>query len=225
MKNRWNYIALGLLILLALALRLYRLDAQDIWGDEAFSIFLSQQPLNIVVAGASDTHPPLYPFLLFAWLHHVGASAFTTRALSALIGTMAIPLIFVFARRLIAPTRVVWFAALFTAISPLLIYYSQETRMYELVTVLALASSYWGLRFVTHLQGSNVPPLLHRAPAPLHYFVTTALALYTHYSAFFVLAAQNVFALARLRHDRAALLRWIAIQGALVLAYVPWIIA
>ncbi|MCI0476048.1 MAG: hypothetical protein L0Y55_07355, partial [Anaerolineales bacterium] len=33
------------------------------------------------------------------------------------------------------------------------------------------------------------------------------------------------FALARLRHDRAALLRWIAIQGALVLAYVPWIIA
>ncbi|MBM3127895.1 MAG: hypothetical protein FJ009_04575 [Chloroflexi bacterium] len=231
MKNRLANHALGLLILLALALRLYRLDAQDIWGDEAFSIFLSQQPLNVVIAGASDTHPPLYPLLLFVWLQLVGASAFATRALSALIGTLAIPLILVFARRLRAPTRVVWFAALFTAISPLLIYYSQETRMYELVAVLSLASSYFSLRFTIYeqgrrgarAQGRTISPLLPCSSAPLHYFVTTALALYTHYSAFFIVAAQNLFALTRLR-DRAALLRWFTLQSALAFAYIPWIV-
>ncbi|MEW5720180.1 MAG: hypothetical protein AB1817_16255, partial [Chloroflexota bacterium] len=228
--------------------RLYRLDAQDIWGDEAFSIFLSQQPLSVVVAGASDTHPPFYPLLLFFWLQLGGApstssGAFATRALSALIGALAVPLIFVFARRLTvrldahgesARPRVAWFAALFAAISPLLIYYSQETRMYELVAVLALASVYFSLKLVVHLQGSrgageqrgNPSPLRPCSPAPLLcYFAATLLAMYTHYSAFFVLAAQNIFAFARLSKNRAALLRWIAVQIALAIAYIPWIAA
>ncbi len=214
MKNRWNNLALGALLLLAFALRVYRLDAQDIWGDEAFSIFLSQQPLSVVVAGASDTHPPFYPFLLFIWLPLTGSSAFATRALSALIGALAVPLMFVFARRLSAPPRAVWLAALLTAISPLLIYYSQETRMYELVAVLALASSYFAARWWT----------TPRARTYGAYFLATVLALYTHYSAFFVVAAQNLLALTRWR-ARAAFVRWCAAQGALVLAYVPWIIA
>jgi mannosyltransferase len=214
MTSRWNRVALGALLLLAFALRVYRLDAQDIWGDEAFSIFLSQQPLSVVVAGASDTHPPFYPFLLFIWLQLTGSSAFATRALSALIGALAIPLMFVFARRLSAPPRAVWLAALLTAISPLLIYYSQETRMYELVAVLALASSYFAARWWT----------TPRALTYGAYFLSTVLALYTHYSAFFVVAAQNLLALTRWR-ARAAFVRWCAAQGALVLAYVPWIIA
>ncbi|MBI3536110.1 MAG: hypothetical protein HY070_00880 [Chloroflexi bacterium] len=53
--------ALGALILIAFALRFYRLTAQDIWGDEAFSIFLSSQPLAQVIAGGADTHPPFPP--------------------------------------------------------------------------------------------------------------------------------------------------------------------
>ena len=233
MGGRWKNPALGLLILIAFALRVYRLSAQDIWGDEAFSIFLSQQPLNVVIAGASDTHPPLYPFLLFLWFEIGGASAFATRALSALIGTLAVPLIFVFAQGERARPRVAWLAAIFAAISPLLIYYSQEMRMYELVAVLALASSFCALKFITSLQGgkgtkeqgSHASPLRRRAPVPLPAFVATAaLAMYTHYSAFFVLAAQNLFALTRLSHNRAALIRWLMVQIMLALAYIPWIV-
>jgi hypothetical protein len=234
MKVRWKNIALGLLILAAFALRVYRLGAQDIWGDEAFSIFLSQQPLNVVIAGASDTHPPFYPFLLFVWLKLAGASATATRALSALVGTLAVPLIFVFARRLTvrldapgesARPRVAWFAAMFAAISPLLIYYSQETRMYELVAVLALASSYFALKLVAHQQGSKGAREQRRILAPLLAFAaTTALAMYTHYSAFFVIAAHNFFALLRLYHNRVALIRWLALEIALAFAYIPWIV-
>ncbi len=204
------------LILVATALRLFRLAAQDIWGDEAFSIFLSQQPLATVVAGAADTHPPFYPFLLFLWLTVAGSSAFATRALSALIGILAVPLIFALARRLATAPRVAWFAAILATVSPLLIYYSQETRMYELVAVLALASTYFATRIV-------------KPAAPLGrysvYFVVTTLALYTHYSAFFTLSAQNVFAFTRLRKDRATLARWLVVQAALGVAYVPWIFA
>lgn len=213
-KDRWGNRALAALLFLALALRVYRLDAQDIWGDEAFSISLSQQPLHVVVAGASDTHPPFYPFLLWGWLQLVGSSAFATRALSALIGTLVVPLMFVLAKRIAVPRRVVWFAALFATISPLLIYYSQETRMYELVALLALASTYFAIRVLE----------TRRAQLDAAYWFVSTLAIYTHYSAFFVLVAQNLFALVMLRRNRAAFARWFGLQLALILAYVPWIL-
>src|SRR5512135_727778 len=101
--GQWACIGLLGFILLATGLRLYRLDAQDIWGDEAFSISLSLRPLPEVVAGAADTHPPLYPALLFCWLTLAGKTAFATRALSALTGVLVIPFIFVFARRIAPP--------------------------------------------------------------------------------------------------------------------------
>ncbi len=213
--KRIEWIALLGLILLAAALRFYRLQAQDIWGDEAFSIFLSQQPLSHVIAGGADTHPPLYPVLLFVWLRLFGSTAFATRSLSVLIGTLAVPLIFVFAKRLVPDRpRVKWFAALLATVSPLLIYYSQETRMYELVAVLALASMYLMLRV------TDQPSARTRGA----YFIATLLAMYTHYSAFFVIAAQDIFALFHRRKDRAALLHWITLQVVLAIAYVPWII-
>lgn len=210
------------LILVAFALRVYRLDTQDLWGDEAFSIFLSQMPLDQVIAGAADTHPPLYPFLLFVWLRLFGSTVFAIRALSAIVGVLIVPLLFALAKRTTASTRVAWFSAILATVSPLLIYYSQETRMYELVTLLALASTY----FCLHMLGSTSDtPQLSRPSNFLSYFIATALAIYTHYSAFYIIAAQNVFALIQLRKNRAALARWIALQAALVAAYVPWVLA
>jgi len=220
--NRWQIIALFLLILIATAIRLYRLNSQDIWGDEAFSISLSQQSINVVVAGAADTHPPFYPLLLFFWLKLVGSSAFATRALSALIGILSVPLIFVLAKRLTARPRVPWFAALLATISPLMIYYSQETRMYELVAVMSLWSVYLMLTPADRWDVGKRLFVLNRQT--IFYLAITLLALYTHYSAFFILAAENVFALIRFRQDRKALMRWIGVQVLLVVAYIPWII-
>ena len=39
--SRWSRLGLLLVVLLAFALRLSAIDRQDIWGDEAFSIWLS----------------------------------------------------------------------------------------------------------------------------------------------------------------------------------------
>lgn len=208
------------LFLLAFALRLYRLGAQDIWGDEAFSIWLSSKPLSQVMAGAADTHPPFYPVLLFAWLRLVGTSAWAARALSAIIGTLVIPLVVVLSRRW-SPGRssLAWFAALLAACSPLLIYYSQETRMYELVCLLALASVYFTLALAEGWQ-DRVGGLA----SSVAFFISTALALYTHYYAFFVLAAENLYMFARLRGRAAALVRWGLLQVLLLVAYVPWVI-
>ncbi|MCL4488393.1 MAG: glycosyltransferase family 39 protein [Chloroflexi bacterium] len=225
--RRVETVALLSLVLVAAALRSYRLNAQDIWGDEAFSIYLSQQPLSTVVAGAADTHPPFYPVLLFLWLRLAGDSAYATRALSALIGVLIVPLIFVLAERLtpLRP-RVKWFASIMAAISPLLVYYSQETRMYELATVLALASCYFGLRVIDCVEIASVEPrrTTDTRFAVAGFLGSTALAMYTHYSAFFVWCALNLYAALRLYRNRAALVRWAILQAVLIAAYVPWIV-
>ena len=55
-------------LLLAFALRLYRLDGQSIWVDEGISLHLATSSLAEIIANrAANIHPPLYFFLL---LHH-----------------------------------------------------------------------------------------------------------------------------------------------------------
>jgi mannosyltransferase len=220
--HRFASFGLVLLILLAAGLRFYRLSAQDIWGDEAFSISLSSRSLDQVVAGGADTHPPLYPAILYIWLRLAGppaaaAGAFSTRALSAFVGILVIPLLFVFANRL-TNRRTAWLAAGLAAISPLLVYYSQETRMYELVALLSLASAFFAGRLVDRTPQASCPKDIAA------YLISTALAFYTHYSAFFVWVAENLYAVARLRKDRPALARWAIMQLALVVAYIPWVL-
>lgn len=223
MTIRFKSLAFWGLVLIAFALRVYRLDAQDLWGDEAFSISLSQLPLAQVVAGGADTHPPFYPVLLLLALKTFGSTIFATRILSAFIGVIAVPLIFVLARRVASSARVAWFAAVLAAVSPLFIYYSQETRMYELVAVLALGSTYFASRIIVN---SKEPERENLGDLRISggYFIFTLLAIYTHYSAFYVLVAQNVFALLALWHNRRSLIRWILIQVAFVIAYIPWFI-
>ncbi|MGB9799944.1 MAG: hypothetical protein ACPLUL_07620 [Thermanaerothrix sp.] len=63
MSKRLQAGLLGLVLLLGLVVRLYRLADRGIWYDDAFSILLSERPLNLIVQGtAADTMPPLYFF-------------------------------------------------------------------------------------------------------------------------------------------------------------------
>lgn len=214
-------LPLLLVVLLAFGLRLFAIDRQDIWGDEAFSIWLSSQPLAEVVAGGADTHPPLYPFLLALWLRVAGSGPLAARALSAFAGTLIVPAVYVLARRSLAVCgQDAWqaiplLAALLAALSPALVYYAQETRMYGLVTLLSAASVYWALRFF------RAP---RSAGAALGCFLSGLAAVYTHYYAFFVLLAENLVLFpALLMGRRSGARRWLAVHGAMAVAYLPWI--
>ena len=211
------------IILLAFGLRLYAIDRQDIWGDEAFSIWLSSQPLPEVLAGGADTHPPLYPFFLYLWLRLAGSSPLSVRLLSAFIGTLTVPVVYVLGYRVFGRLTGT-LAALLVTISPVLIYYSQETRMYGLVTLLVAASIYWAIRTLAEGQGAARPSW--SAGPYVAYVLTTLAAAYTHYYAFFVVLAQNlVIILALLRGRRwPGLIRWLVAQGIVALAYIPWIV-
>ena len=122
---------------LGAALRFHHIGSEALWLDEAFSIWMAQQPLAQMLQWAVriDQHPPLYYALLHAWLG-LGDGAGTVRALSALCGTLNIPIIFLLGRRL-AGLRAGLLAALLLAVSPFHVHFAQEARMYALLALSA----------------------------------------------------------------------------------------
>ena len=238
---------MGLLVLIVLGGTLIRfagLGNESIWLDEVTSILIARMDLRSAVAWtAADIHPPLYYLALHFWLGF-GESEFAVRALSAMLGVWTIVIGYALARQLF-DTQVGLLSALLLALSPMHIWYSQEARMYPMVTALSLLSSYL---LVMALRDSAGPRAGRRAAlrSPqarywLGYLLFSVLALYTHYYALFVLLFQNIFMLFWLWRHRAGSStgpahpanpagrrsglwrRWLSTELGIALLFLPWV--
>src|SRR5919108_6456807 len=86
-----SWLVLPILILAALALRLYGIEAQSLWADEGTSVALATRSFaRIAQDAAHDIHPPLYYWTLHIWAQVAGLSVFAVRALSALYGVLVV---------------------------------------------------------------------------------------------------------------------------------------
>ncbi|MDM8532704.1 glycosyltransferase family 39 protein, partial [Anaerolineales bacterium HSG25] len=173
---------------LGFALRIHQINFQPLWGDEGWSIYFAIHSVSELVAlTAVDIHPPLYYLLLKGWFTLIGVSPEAARLLSVGVGTLLIPAIYLLGRRLFG-TSVALTAAGLTALAPMAVYYSQEVRMYGLVTLLGVLSMYTMCRLSDR-------QLFHRST----YFWTTAYilstvgALYTMYYAVFIPLTQLLY--------------------------------
>ncbi|MCL5961104.1 MAG: glycosyltransferase family 39 protein, partial [Chloroflexi bacterium] len=149
---------LGILtiLLIAFALRAYRIDGQSLWYDEGVSVAMAPRDLlAIAVDAAADIHPPLYYYLLHFWTAVFGTSEFAVRWLSLTFGVALVATVLLFRSRLLGD-RVGLVAAFLTAISTLLIYYSQETRMYMQVAFFGSLSTYLFLRVQPEFGASTI---------------------------------------------------------------------
>ncbi|MFQ6100879.1 MAG: glycosyltransferase family 39 protein [Anaerolineae bacterium] len=181
-----------------------------------------------------DQHPPLYYLLLHFWLALFGDGEVAVRALSALLGTLTIPALYLLGRRL-ADEKVGLLAALLLAVSPFHVRFAQETRMY---TLLALNASLALCALVRLLDGvsvsgsrsgkretSNLKP--EDRNAWLDYVVFTAAALWTHNTAVFFLLTANLLILTLrlpcLRNTQYAIRHWLLAQLAVLPLWLPWL--
>jgi len=136
-KNLWLLL---LIILLAVALRVYHLDTQSIWYDEGLSIQIAaQDPAQAIALSAATDHPPLHTLLLGAWMRVAGESDFVVRYLSVFCGVLVVALTYALGKRY--DERAGLIAAGLMAIAPWAVYYSQETRGYMLLTALILIAT------------------------------------------------------------------------------------
>lgn len=205
----------GIVLALALALRLWGLNGESIWLDEATSVFLAKMSLaRMVDWTAVDIHPPLYFALLHFWLAF-GDGEWQIRLLSVVLGVCSVAALYALARRLFN----VWVATgscLLLATSPLHVWYSQEARMYSMLAFLGLMTAYLMVRAL----------LDRRRLAAILYTLCAVFMVYTHYYAFFILLAEIAFALYLLWHgdiDRRTLIAWLGLQVVIAVAFLPWL--
>lgn len=220
---KWaSRLTLILVLVLALGLRFYRLDAQSLWSDEGNSARLAERSLPLLtVAAAADIHPPLYYILLHFWAQAFGTSEFALRALSALAGLALVALVFLIGQALFG-RGVGLIAAGLAAVNPFQVYYSQEARMYMLVPMLGAASTFCFVRWLKERETEQGGYGWAVATALL-----TAAGLYTHYAYPLIPAAQTAALLIWLwewREGRArTALIWAGILAVALALYLPWL--
>lgn len=207
---RWQWVGLLLFTLLAFGLRVYRLDQRSLWTDEGLSVYRARlQPAEIlsgeiVIQGVvtKDTQPPLYFLLLHLQQRWGGEGDFSLKFLSAAWGVLVVPLFYALGRRLLSSGAGL-VTALLGATSPFYLWYSQEVRMYPMLVALGALSVYALLRALGVPRGGGGYGWWFA------YLLSTAAALYTHYSAFFLLGFEVVVTL--------SLAVWQRRRGALIL--------
>jgi hypothetical protein len=193
-------------------LRLTALDRQSLWFDETDIVVRAQRPLGEVIATftAEGENGPLYNLILALWVRTAGISETAVRFPSAFAGLLAIPAIYLLTRRL-AGGRAALLAAGLLAVSPYHLWYSQEAKMYSIVVLLAIVSTYL---LVDALEGG-------RRRVWIAYAIVTTAMFYTHVSSVLVFVAHALFVGLTFRTWRR---QWSAIViagAALTVPYLP----
>ncbi|MFV0484714.1 MAG: glycosyltransferase family 39 protein [Candidatus Saccharimonadales bacterium] len=115
---------------------------QSIWFDESYGAYLTRFGFDdIWNMTAVDVHPPLYYFLLKIWAGIFGFTDFGMRFMSVFFGAIAILFAWLWLKRKYGFKPAI-FAALLMALSPMLVRYGQEMRMYALAAAIIFAATY-----------------------------------------------------------------------------------
>jgi hypothetical protein len=158
----------------------------------------------------SDTSPPLYYLLLYGWTLILGTSDIALRLFSILCSLACLPFLVAVARRVAGREAVVAASVLF-AFSPLAIYYSNEGRMYSLLWLCIVVTTWASI--VLHDRGASVGTLVV-------WVLASAAGLLTHY--FFVFPWLGMLGYLMIQPGklrRTLLVACLILIGALVL---PW---
>lgn len=211
-----------LVVAVAFALRLRRLEDASVWWDEGLAAWAARMPLSEMARWtAADVHPPLYFALLHYWRLVAGDSELALRLPSVFAGTLAVVALYRLGRTL-AP-GLPWVAvsgAAYLALSRFAVWWSQEARMYALGSLLCVLSLLFAVRLARRWNGRDV----------IGYLLVTVAALWTLYLMAFLLVIEGLYWLWTLR-DRptwrektAAAFRWAALLVAALGAFAPWLL-
>ncbi len=205
---------LAIIILLAFTLRVYRLGYQSLWDDEAWSLLLAQKDvIGIALQAVADVHPPLHYYLLHFWMPLAGNSEFAARFPSLFFGVLFVALFSRVSKDLLGALSAP-LAGFVVALAPFLVYFSQEARMYTLAAFFSLLSFllFWRALVTGHYLYWVI------------YVVATALALYTHYYAVFIVLFEAIYLLFRVRSYRTRFKGWLISQIAIGILVMPWLL-
>jgi len=210
LKHRDRFAIVAVLVL-GLVLRLLWLDGQSLTMDEIEDLNVARRPADLfgLIKGARR-FPPLYHLILRAW-QSVFPGDLSARVLSVVLGLCTILVIYHLAKLLAGRRTAIWVAVL-SSLSPFLIWYSQEVRVYGLVLLVAAASL---LYFFRALESDSLRDWA--------FFVVAATAgIFSHYYFPVLLILTAAISAWTMRADRMRLKHALIAHGVLLLMAIPW---
>ncbi len=184
-----------LLTAIGALLRFYAIGRQGFWYDESYTVYLVHHSPGTMLGliPSTESTPPLYYCVAWVWARIFGFGPAGLKSLSALCGTLTIPVAYATARKMLGNRRSALIVGALTAFNPLLIWYSQEARAYEMLVLFS------ALTLLMFAYARERP----RPPAVALWGLACALALLTHYYAAIVIVPEAAWLLYEHRHSRA----------------------
>lgn len=147
----------------AFLIRLIALN-QSLWLDETITAKVVHQFSLFQISSLfspADFHPPLYYIVMKMWTTIFGYSEVALRMPSVIFSLLTGHAVFLIGTRLKNQKFGLWSAALYL-FNPLVVYYSQEARMYFLVTCLLTFALYFWLEIMHNQEEKKQPFLVER---------------------------------------------------------------
>jgi 4-amino-4-deoxy-L-arabinose transferase-like glycosyltransferase len=203
------------ILVLAAGLRLSHLTYHSLDLDESVSVWLSAKPAGELIVNTLnlswDPHPPGYYLMLKGWTALLGRGELVVRLLSALFGILLVGLVFLVGERL-AGRWVGTIAAGLVAVNPLLVWLSQEVRMYAPAAALTLGSIYCLLRGLDE----------RRWYWWVGYALLAAAGAYCHLFASFLLPVAALYVVIRGWRKRVLWATGLPVIAAVGISYLPF---
>ena len=207
----WAWLVLAGITVVGFAFRVAGID-ESLYGDERFThAIVTQNGLGGIWHDVYTTSvtPPLHYYLAELATRLPGDDTVQLRLPSLILGTAAIPLVFLFGRRA-GGLAVGLVAAALLALDPFAIFFSTEARAYELQVFLILVATLALLRATDGGRGACWAV----------WAIASSAAMWTHYTSLFVLLVLPAWAL----WARPAYRRPVVLWGLAAIAlWLPWV--
>lgn len=196
-----------------LFIRFLGLPQESLYGDEAFSVFFAQQPIeNLYERLMYDRNPPFYFFLLHFWIKLFGFNSLFLKGLSVLFSVGTAYLLVKLSTQYFNKLTAILVSILFL-LSNIWLLASHELRAFSLVGFLTVLSFYFYLRTLKSSKISNSIVLA----------ITNLLLLFSHYLTVYIPVVQLLCSFFFLRENSKGFKYYIYSQLVALLVFIPWL--
>jgi mannosyltransferase len=180
-------------------------SSDEVWSIRAASLNYTSEMATL----KADVHPPLYYLILHGWIRLFSTGERTVRSLSALFYLLSVYALYRLGRTLYGHQTAVLSATIYLS-SPLAVLSGQFARMYSLLSLLAILSTWLYLQFSIKPRDSRILFAL--------YVIVNVVGTFTHIAFFFVVFSHIAYQFLFFRHQRIK--RFIL---AIILSMVPYL--
>lgn len=217
-QKTWLWLVMVMTAVFALLSFVIGLN-QSIWFDEAYSVNLAQRSVGEIISlTAVDVHPPLYYLFLKVWGEIFGFSDVALRCSSVFLMSLAVFLAIGLAK-ILAGEKVAQIASMLLALSPMLIRYGFELRMYALGVLIGVVATLVLWKILQTQQGKK------RRVLEIVYAGLVAMGVWTLYYIVIIWFAHLLYLIYRSKKQGRKVWReryWL-IYGLAILMFLPWL--